>query len=75
MRKFVFTVDVVSETDIDVADFCEVITNAVSGDDVECVVKAPKATDLSEQGYKVWRARVAGIKQSDLTPVEEPVEA
>lgn len=65
MKKFTFPVDVVvHDNTVDMGEIADAIAQCVSVDGLECVVKAPKEVMLSEQGYKVWRARVAGIPMS-----------
>jgi phage head maturation protease len=63
MKKFSFVVDVVA----DELDRDEVVNNISScletnlSDDVHANVKAGEVKEFSEQGYKVWRARVTGV--------------
>ncbi len=63
MQKFTFNVDVVAgELDRDAV--VESIRECLSGslpDDVHASVKAGEVKAFSEQGYKVWRARVTGV--------------
>lgn len=67
MIKFTFPVDIVVHDDsVDVSEIASAIQSCASVDGLECVVKAPKEVALTEQGYKVWRARVAGVKVADL---------
>ena len=63
MRKFSFVVDIVAG-DLD----REAVVNAISEclrdglpSDVHANVKAGEVKSFSEQGYKVWRARVTGV--------------
>jgi len=63
MKKFSFAVDVVCD-EIDSADVVAVLTKALSDElpgDVHANVKAAGIKGFSEQGYKVWRARVTGV--------------
>lgn len=67
MKKFTFPVDVVvHDNTVDMSEVADAIAQCVSVDGLECVVKAPKEVLLSEQGYKVWRARVAGISVASI---------
>lgn len=63
MQKFSFNVDVVA-TDLDrevvVESIRECLADALPGD-VHASVKAGEVKAFSEQGYKVWRARVTGV--------------
>jgi len=63
MKKFSFIVDVVAD-DLD----REVVVDSISTcladalpSDVHANVKAGEVKSFSEQGYKVWRARVTGV--------------
>ena len=63
MKKFSFIVDVVAD-DLD----REVVVDSISEclrdglpSDVHANVKAGEVKAFSEQGYKVWRARVTGV--------------
>lgn len=63
MKKFSFIVDVVAD-DLD----REVVVDSISEclrdglpNDVHANVKAGEVKSFSEQGYKVWRARVTGV--------------
>jgi hypothetical protein len=63
MKKFSFVVDVVAdELDRDevVGSIRECLSNSLPGD-VHANVKAGEVKSFSEQGYKVWRARVTGV--------------
>lgn len=63
MKKFTFAVDVVAdELDRDsvVDSIRECLTNSLASD-VHANVKAGEVKAFSEQGYKVWRARVTGV--------------
>jgi hypothetical protein len=63
MKKFAFVVDVVAD-ELDresVADSIrECLTDALPSD-VHASVKSGEVKAFSEQGYKVWRARVTGV--------------
>jgi len=63
MKKFSFIVDVVADeldrdTVVDSISSC--LSDALPGD-VHANVKAGEVKAFSEQGYKVWRARVTGV--------------
>ena len=63
MQKFTFNVDVVA-TDLDRDAIVESLTDALNDalpSDVHANVKAGEVKSFSEQGYKVWRARVTGV--------------
>lgn len=65
MQKFSFTVDIVTDSPVGID------TNAVRGTLLAAVdgigniaaVHPVKSESLKEQGFKVWRARVAGVKE------------
>jgi hypothetical protein len=63
MKKFSFVVDIVA-TDLDreviVESIGDCLRDALPGD-VHANVKAGEVKSFSEQGYKVWRARVTGV--------------
>lgn len=63
MKKFSFVVDIVTdELDRDgvIDSIRSCLTDALPGD-VHANVKAGEVKAFSEQGYKVWRARVTGV--------------
>ena len=63
MQKFAFSVDVVADA-LDRDAVAESIRECLSGslpDGVHASVKAGEVKAFSEQGYKVWRARVTGV--------------
>lgn len=63
MKKFSFVVDVVA-TDLDRDSVVDSIRSCLSSnlpEDVHANVKAGEVKAFSEQGYKVWRARVTGV--------------
>jgi hypothetical protein len=67
MNKFTFTVDIVTDSPagIDTATVRTLLANAVDGiGSISAVHNTVKAEALKEQGFKVWRARVAGIKET-----------
>lgn len=63
MKKFTFIVDIVAD-DLDRDDVVVSIRSCLSDSlpgDVHANVKAGEVKAFSEQGYKVWRARVTGV--------------
>jgi hypothetical protein len=63
MKKFSFVVDVVADEldrDAVVDSISSCLTDALPSD-VHANVKAGEVKAFSEQGYKVWRARVTGV--------------
>lgn len=67
MQKFSFTVDIVTDSPAGID------TDAVRGSllatvdgigSLAAVHRQVKSETLKEQGFKVWRARVAGIKEA-----------
>ena len=63
MKKFSFVVDVVAG-DLDrevVVDSIRSCLTETLPNDVHANVKAGEVKAFSEQGYKVWRARVTGV--------------
>ena len=63
MKKFSFAVDIVAD-DLDRDSVVDSIRDSLSGSlasDVHANVKAGEVKSFSEQGYKVWRARVTGV--------------
>lgn len=63
MKKFAFAVDIVAD-DLDRDSVVDSIRECLSGSlpgDVHANVKAGEIKAFSEQGYKVWRARVTGV--------------
>jgi hypothetical protein len=67
MHKFSFTVDVVTDSpvSIDIDAVRGSLSAAVDGiGSIHAVHRQVKSEALKEQGFKVWRARVAGIKEA-----------
>ena len=67
MQKFTFTVDIVTDSPagIDVDAVRGSLGAAVDGiGSIHAVHRQVKSETLKEQGFKVWRARVAGIKEA-----------
>lgn len=63
MKKFSFAVDIVAD-DLDRDGVIESLRACLSDSlpgDVHANVKAGEVKAFSEQGYKVWRARVTGV--------------
>jgi len=63
MKKFSFVVDIVAgdlDREVVVESISECLTEALP-DNVHANVKAGEVKAFSEQGYKVWRARVTGV--------------
>jgi len=73
MKKFTFKVEVITESNAtkaahtvleDVVHSC--LTNMKYGL-VNQKVRCTECKDLTEQGYKVWRGRVKGVSQADVS--------
>ena len=73
MKKFTFVLDVVTDGDLDTKSIAETLIANVENENVYAAVKPVKVTALKEQGFKVWRARVAGITEESVNP--KPVKA
>lgn len=63
MQKYTFVVDVVSDSAIDANTVRASLLETVDGIGTIAAVHPAKVESLKEQGFKVWRARVAGIKE------------
>jgi tripartite-type tricarboxylate transporter receptor subunit TctC len=63
MQKYTFVVDVVSDSAIDANTVRASLLETVDGIGTIAAVHPAKVDSLKEQGFKVWRARVAGIKE------------
>lgn len=82
MKKFTFAVDIVADSldrEVVVDSIRSCLTDALPGD-VHASVKAGEVKAFSEQGYKVWRARVTGVTAEQAgdahnSKVEKEVEA
>jgi len=83
MQKFAFSVDIVA-TELDRDSVVESLTAALNDTlpgDVHANVKAGEVKSFSEQGYKVWRARVTGVTadaagdSANPKKIKETVEA
>lgn len=67
MHKFSFVVDIVTDTPsgVDVDAVRDTLLASVDGiGNLAAVHRQVKSEALKEQGFKVWRARVAGIKEA-----------
>lgn len=75
MQKFTFVVDIVTDSPVGIEPSAVAGTLLASVDGIGnlAAVHPVKVTALKEQGFKVWRARVAGITEASLQP--EKVEA
>jgi hypothetical protein len=63
MKKFSFVVDVVAD-ELDRDSVVDAISSCLTDSlpsDIHANVKAGEVKAFSEQGYKVWRARVTGV--------------
>lgn len=63
MKKFSFVVDIVADS-LDRNEVVSQISDCLSTNlpaDVHANVKQGEVKSFSEQGYKVWRARVTGV--------------
>jgi hypothetical protein len=63
MKKFSFVVDIVAgdlDREVIVDSISSCLSEALPAD-VHANVKAGEVKAFSEQGYKVWRARVTGV--------------
>ena len=73
MKKYTFVLDVVTDGELDTQTISDTLIANVENENVYAAIKPVKVTALKEQGFKVWRARVAGITEASLQP--EKVEA
>ena len=73
MKKFTFVLDVVTDGNLDTDSIAQTLIANVENEGVYAAVKPVKVTALKEQGFKVWRARVAGITEESVNP--KPVKA
>lgn len=77
MQKFSFIVDIVAD-DLDRDDVVSSISSCLSESlpsDVHANVKAGEVKAFSEQGYKVWRARVTGVTADVAGDAANPKKA
>lgn len=77
MQKYTFVVDVVSDSAIDANTVRASLLETVDGIGTIAAVHPAKVESLKEQGFKVWRARVAGVKEPPKAkaPKAKKVEA
>ena len=75
MKKYTFVLDIVSDSPVglDVDAVSGTLLASVDGFGSISAVHPAKVTELKEQGFKVWRARVAGITEESVNP--KPVKA
>lgn len=74
MKKFAFEIDVVTDS-LDCEAVAETLRSALSESlpgDVHASVKAGGVKDFTEQGYKVWRARVTGVTAEQAGDAASP---
>ena len=77
MQKFTFNVDVVADAldrESIVDSIRECLSEALPGD-VHASVKSGEVKAFSEQGYKVWRARVTGVTAEAAGDAANPKKA
>jgi len=76
MNKYTFVLDVVTDGELDTQSISESLERLGGQKGSFAAIKPVKVTALKEQGFKVWRARVAGITEASLQPekVTEEVE-
>lgn len=75
MKKYTFVLDVVTDGQVDTDSIAQTLIANVENDGVYAAVKPVKVADLKEQGFKVWRARVAGITEESVNPKPVKVKA
>jgi hypothetical protein len=75
MQKFTFVLDIVTDGSLDTDAVSRKLVTTVEGNGVYAAVKPVKSTSLKEQGFKVWRARVAGVTEESLNPKPKKVKA
>lgn len=73
MKKYTFVLDVVTDGELDTQTIADTLIANVENENVYAAIKPVKVTALKEQGFKVWRARVAGITEESVNP--KPVKA
>lgn len=77
MRKFSFTIDMVAD-ELDIEDVRTGLALYCQDNHTDAVsqVKASGVKSFSEQGFKVWRARVTGVTAKQAGDAHNPkVEA
>lgn len=70
MNKYTFVLDVVTDGELDTQSLSDSLERLGSQKGSFAAVKPVKVTALKEQGFKVWRARVAGITEASLQPAK-----
>lgn len=78
MIKRSFVVDVVCGSDLDTDTFRNTLQECANSNapaDALCHVSKPTVKNLSEQGGKVWRARVMGITAEQAGDAANPPKA
>ena len=75
MNKYTFVLDVVTDGEIDTDTIASNLVANVESDGIYAAVKPVKVVALKEQGFKVWRARVAGITEASLQTEETETES
>ena len=73
MNKYTFVLDIVADGDLDTQSIAGSLERLGVQQGSFAAVKPVKVTALKEQGFKVWRARVAGITEESVNP--KPVKA
>ena len=70
MQKFTFVVDIVTDSPVgvDAAAVRGTLLASVDGIGNIAAVHPVKIETLKEQGFKVWRARVAGVTEESINP-------
>ena len=70
MQKFTFVVDIVTDSPAGIEPNAVrgTLLAAVDGIGNIAAVHPVKVDTLKEQGFKVWRARVAGITEESVNP-------
>ena len=74
MKKFAFEIDVVTDS-LDCEAVVEMLRGALADSlpgDIHASVKAGGVKDFTEQGYKVWRARVTGVTAKQAGDAASP---
>lgn len=74
MKKFSLSVDMVAGSDLDVPSIADAIQTFLSERHEEAVtqVKSAGVKSFSEQGFKVWRARVTGVTAKQAGDAHNP---
>lgn len=77
MQKFTFVVDIVTDSPVSIETNAvrSTLLAAVDGIGNIAAVHPVKSETLKEQGFKVWRARVAGIKEPAKVKVPKAPKA